>query len=70
MRNLVTSFVCSCIAIVCGLGVFFAIFSAPIYLGQPDLMLAWGWVGWIPGILLGYFIGKIAYKHSYKRLKQ
>ena len=69
MRNVVTSFLCSGIAIACGLGVFLAIFSAPVLLGKSDLMLAWGWVGWIPGILAGYFVGKLAYKISYERLQ-
>ena len=69
MKKLVIRIFCSGIAIVCGVGVFWAIFAAPILLGKYELMMAWGWVGWIPGILMGHSVGQLAYRFSYERFQ-
>lgn len=46
-------------ATIVGILVFYLVFAWPILTGS-NLMLAWGWVGWIPGIVLGHRVGGLA----------
>jgi hypothetical protein len=45
-----------------GLGVFFVIFSAPAWFYGNEILLAWGWFSWIPGLPIGYWVGSFVRK--------
>ena len=68
MKGALARLLSSLIATTLGLGVFWLVFAAPNLLGRSELMLAWGWVGWIPAILLGFLSGKLIYRKVHGRI--
>jgi hypothetical protein len=50
------------IAMSAGFCIFVAIFFAPTFLYGNEIMLAWGWVGWIPALVAGKWIGTFVRK--------
>lgn len=44
------------VAATVGIVAFFIVFAWPIF-WKGNLMLAWGWIGWIPGLWIGHKCG-------------
>lgn len=57
-----TALVSGLVAGAAGLAVAYAVFAWPLLLGASNLMLMWGWFGWLPAILTAYVIGSLAYR--------
>jgi hypothetical protein len=56
-------------AAIGGTALFFLVFSWPtLTANNKELMLAWGWVGWIPGGLTGYYFGRILRRQTLRIL--
>jgi hypothetical protein len=57
------------VAAIGGTALFFLVFSWPtLTANNKQLMLAWGWVGWIPGGLLGYYFGRVLRRQTLRIL--
>ncbi len=56
LRNAMQELLAAGCATVVGVLVFYLVFAWPTFF-ESNLMLAWGWIGWIPGILLGHRTG-------------
>jgi hypothetical protein len=48
------------VAAVLGTAVGFAVYCWPTLAGKPDYYLAWGWFGWLPAIVVGFWVGRLA----------
>lgn len=59
-----TALVSGVVAAAAGSAVAYAVFAWPVLLGEPDLMLLWGWFGWLPSLLGAYVVGSLAYQTS------
>lgn len=58
LKRLVVEVIAGVLATIGGAAVFFLIFAWPTFTtNSQGLMLGWGWIGWIPGILAGYHSG-------------
>jgi len=48
------------VAVIGGGVAFFLVFAWPTFTSRHQgLMLAWGWIGWIPGGLIGYYVAGV-----------
>jgi hypothetical protein len=48
--------VAAVVAVIGGIEVGFLVFVWPAFTSRhQDFMLMWGWIGWIPGMLIGYY---------------
>ena|GEM_PF-515924 len=51
--------VAAIVAVIGGGAVFFLVFAWPAFTSRYQTMLIWGWVGWIPGGLIGYYVAGV-----------
>ena len=58
-KHVFVEIVAATVAAVGGFGAFLLVFAWPNLTPRPELMLAWGWIGWIPGYLVGYYVGAL-----------
>lgn len=57
MRKIFLEAVAFIVAAIGGYEVFFLVFAWPTFTSKhQDLMLIWGWIGWIPGGLVGIYV--------------
>jgi hypothetical protein len=58
-KHVFVEVVAATVASVGGFGAFLLVFAWPNLTSRPELMLAWGWIGWIPGLFVGYYVGAL-----------